>query len=69
MRQRDQVFAEGALNVREGHGRAVESHVFAVILHALQAVLAGLTRARRRDGDKLAFGEARHVVAEVGDNA
>ena len=56
--QCDEPLAEGALDVREGHGAAVEAHVEALVRKALQAVFAGAAGAARRDGDAVADGEA-----------
>ena len=65
----DKHFAEGALNVREGHGRAVKAHVQAMVRQALQAILAGAAGAGGRDGDEVAQGEAMGTLAEGGDVA
>ena len=61
--------AERPLDMREWHGRPVETHIKAVVMPPFQAVGTGITRTRRRDGDKLADLESRHVVAKRLDAA
>ena len=65
----DQVLAKGALNVGEWHGASVEGHVFAVVLHSLQAILAGLAGTRGGYGDKLPDAETCDAASEVGNDA
>ena len=65
----DEALAEGDLNVREGHGAAVEAHVEAVVRQAGQAVVASAARPARRDRHPVADGEVLDARAEGDDPA
>ena len=65
----DEALAEGALDVRERHRRAVEAHVEALVRQPLAAVAAGAAGPARRHGDPVADGEAGAAVADGDDVA
>ena len=65
----DEALAEGALDVRERHGAAVEAHVQALVRQALEAVGAGAAGTARRDGDAVADREALDAFPECDDPA
>jgi len=50
----DKHLAEGALDMRKGHGAAVEAHVEALVVQPFLAIAAGPAWPRRRHGDELA---------------
>ena len=51
----DELLSKCTLNMREGHGAAEKSHVQAMVVLTQLTVSAGATRARRRDGNALAY--------------
>ena len=65
--ERDEPLAEGALDVRERHGAAVEAHVQALVRQALEAVRAGAAGPARRDRDPVADREALDAFPECDD--
>ena len=56
----DEMLAKRTLNVRHRHRAAIEAHVEAVVLLALQAIVTGIAGPARRDGDAVTDREPGH---------
>ena len=65
----DDLLAEGALDMREGHGAAEKSHVQAVVVLASLAEAALAAGPRGRNGDPLAYLQAGDCRAHCVDHA
>ena len=64
-----QALPERALDVRHRHGAAIEAHVQALVLLALEAILAAIAGPARRDRYPVSDGETGDALAQRTDGA